>query len=57
MVPDTIKYDAADINDNIDTLFIQYMARIWHWYSLRGLHICITWFSLYDIYITRFSLI
>ena len=32
------------------------MARIWPWYSLRGLHICITWFSLYGIRITWFSL-
>ena len=28
-------------------IFIQYMARIWPWYNLRGLHIHITWFSLY----------
>ena len=31
------------------------MARIWPWYSLRGQHIRITWFSLYGIYITWFS--
>ena len=28
-------------------LFIQYFARNWPWCSLRGLHIRITWFSLY----------
>ena len=28
------------------------MARIWPRYSLRGLHIHITWFSLYGIHIT-----
>ena len=35
---------------------IQYMAQIWPWYSLRGLHVRITWFSLYGIHITWFSL-
>ena len=35
---------------------IQYFARNWPWYSLRGLHICITWFSLYGIRISLFSL-
>ena len=37
-------------------LFIQYFARNWPWYSLRGLHIRITWFSLYGIRIPLFSL-
>ena len=37
-------------------LFIQYFARYWPWYSLRGLHIRITWFSLYGIRIPLFSL-
>ena len=32
------------------------MVRIWPWYSLRGLHIHITWFSLYNTRITCFSL-
>ena len=36
--------------------FIQYIARNWPWYSLRGLHIRITWFSLYGIRIPLFSL-
>ena len=36
--------------------FIQYFARNWPWYSLRGLHIRITWFSLYGICIPLFSL-
>ena len=36
--------------------FIQYFARNWPWYSLRGLHIRITWFSLYGIRIPVFSL-
>ena len=36
--------------------FIQYFARNWPWYSLRGLHIRITWFSLYGIHIPLFSL-
>ena len=36
--------------------FIQYFARNWTWYSLRGLHIRITWFSLYGIRIPLFSL-
>ena len=36
-------------------LFIQYFARNWPWYSLRGLHIRITWFSLYSIRIPLFS--
>ena len=39
-----------------NSCFIQYYARIWPWYSLRGLHIHITWFSLYGIRITLFSL-
>ena len=38
------------------THFIQYFARNWPWYSLRGLHIRITWFSLYGIRIPLFSL-
>ena len=37
-------------------IFIQYFARNWPWYSLRGLHIRITWFSLYGIRIPLFSL-
>ena len=37
-------------------MFIQYFARNWPWYSLRGLHIRITWFSLYGIRIPLFSL-
>ena len=37
-------------------LFIQYFARNWPWYSLRGLHIRITWFSSYGIGIPLFSL-
>ena len=36
--------------------FIQYFARNWPWYSLRGLHIRITWISLYGIRIPLFSL-
>ena len=36
--------------------FIQYFARNWPWYSLRGLHIHITWFSLYGIRIPLISL-
>ena len=36
--------------------FIQYFAPNWPWYSLRGLHIRITWFSLYGIRIPLFSL-
>ena len=36
--------------------FIQYFARNWPWYSLHGLHIRITWFSLYGIRIPLFSL-
>ena len=36
--------------------FIQYFARNRSWYSLRGLHIRITWFSLYGIRIPLFSL-
>ena len=39
-----------------DYFFIQYFARNWPWYSLRGLHIRITWFSLYGIRIPLFSL-
>ena len=35
--------------------FIQYFARNWSWYSLRGLHIRINWFSLYGIRIPLFS--
>ena len=34
----------------------QYFARNWPWYGLRGLHICITWFSLYGTRIPLFSL-
>ena len=37
-------------------MFIQYIARNWPWYSLRGLHIRITWFSLYGIRIPFVSL-
>ena len=37
-------------------VFIQYFARNRPWYSLRGLHIRITWFSLYGIRIPLFSL-
>ena len=37
-------------------LFIQYIAQNWPWYSLRGLHIRITWFSFYGIRIPLFSL-
>ena len=37
-------------------IFIQYFARNWPWYSLRGLHIRITWFALYGIRIPLFSL-
>ena len=36
--------------------FNQYFAPNWPWYSLRGLHIRITWFSLYGIRIPLFSL-
>ena len=36
--------------------FIQYFAPNWPWYSLRGLHIRITLFSLYGIRIPLFSL-
>ena len=39
----------------IETL-IQYFARNWPWYSLRDLHIRITWFSLYGIRIPLLSL-
>ena len=35
--------------------FIQYIARNWPWYSLRGLYIRITRFSLYGIRIPLFS--
>ena len=41
---------------NVIIIFIQYVARNRPWYSLRGLHIRITWFSLYGIRITLFSL-
>ena len=37
-------------------IFIQYFVRNWPWYRLRGLHIRITWFSLYGIRIPLFSL-
>ena len=37
-------------------LFIQYIARNWPWYYLRGLHIRITWFSLYGVRIPLFPL-
>ena len=37
-------------------IVIQYFARNWPWYSLCGLHIRITWFSLYGIRIPLFSL-
>ena len=40
----------------IGWIFIQYFALNWPWYSLRGLHIRITWFSLYGIRIPLFSL-
>ena len=36
--------------------FIQYFAGNWPWYSLRGLHIHINWFSLYGIRIPLISL-
>ena len=36
--------------------FIQHFAQNWPRYSLRGLHIRITWFSLYGIHIPLFSL-
>ena len=36
------------------TRFNQYMARIWPWHGLRGLHISITWFYLYGIHNTWF---
>ena len=36
--------------------FVQYIARNWPRYSLRGLHIRITWSSLYGIRIPLFSL-
>ena len=40
-----VMYNKA-ISHKINTLYlIQYMAQIWPRYSLRGLHICITWFS------------
>ena len=39
-----------------DFSFIQYIARIWPWYSLCCLHIRIAWFSLYGIRIPLFSL-
>ena len=35
--------------------FIQYIAINWPWYSLRGLHIRITWFSLNGIRFSSFS--
>ena len=38
------------------TSFIQYIGRNKPWYSLRGLHIRVTWFSLYGIRIPLFSL-
>ena len=37
-------------------IFIQYFARNWPRYSLRGLHIRIIWFSLYGIRIPLFPL-
>ena len=37
-------------------LFIQYLVRNWPCCSLRGLHIHITWFSLYGIHIPLLSL-
>ena len=37
-------------------MFIQYFSRNWPWHSLRGLHISITWVSLYGIRIPLFSL-
>ena len=37
-------------------LFIQYFARNRPWYSLRGLHIRMTWFSLYGIHMPLFFL-
>ena len=37
-------------------LFIQYIARNWPWYSLRGLHIRITCIFLYGIRIPLFPL-
>ena len=46
----------CSISDYRVYLFIQYFVRNWPWYSLRGLHIHITWFSLYGIRIPLFSL-
>ena len=36
--------------------FIQFIVRNWRWYSLRGLYIRVTWFSLNGIHIPLFSL-
>ena len=41
---------------NYILVFIQYIAWNWPWYSLPGLHIRITWLSLYGIRIPLFSL-
>ena len=46
----------GDSNGTLISRFIQYFARNWPWYSLRGLHIRITWFPLYGIRIPLFSL-
>ena len=52
------KGTGASVMQNMEELrcFIQYFARNRPWYSLRGLHIRITWFSLYGIRIPLFSL-
>ena len=42
--------------NSMDLHFIQCIARNWPLYSLRGLHIRITWFSLYGTRIPLFSL-
>ena len=63
ILPSWVSYEVSfmGILEKIDPItnaphFIQYIAQNWPWYSLRGLHIRITCFSLYGIRLSLFSL-
>ena len=45
VIPQDLDKMKKSIENYEETKFVQYMARIWPRYSLRGLHFRITWFS------------
>ena len=54
-VLDILRFPSSNYQYSV-FLFIQYFARTWPWYSLRGLHIRITWFSFYGIRIPMYGI-